>query len=113
MITDAELTAMYGRGLHPDTTARVIDEVRRLKAALDRNADQYMETQNAAWEWQGRAEAAEARLAAVAALCDAAAPPNQCLYADEGVDCESHCDCGWGDIWHERLRATLEGKEWP
>lgn len=34
-ITDAELTAMYGRGLHPDTAARVIDEVRRLKSILD------------------------------------------------------------------------------
>jgi hypothetical protein len=55
-----------------------------------------------------------ARLAAVEALCDAAAPPGQCLYADEGVDCIPYCDCSWGNIWHESLRRVLRGEPaWP
>ena len=51
-----------------------------------------------------------ARLADVLALCDRVTPPAPCLYADEGVDCESHCDCGWGEIWHESVRAILTGE---
>lgn len=34
-ISDAELSAMYGRGLHPDTAVRVFDELRRVKAKLN------------------------------------------------------------------------------
>lgn len=35
-ITDAELTAMYGRGLHPDTAARVIEALREARAEAER-----------------------------------------------------------------------------
>lgn len=49
---------------------RAADEIDRLRDGRDRHADEYVATQNDAWTWQARAEAAEARLAAVEALCD-------------------------------------------
>lgn len=50
-----------------------------------------------------------AKLAAVEALCDASVAGCG-YYADEGVPCESHCDCGWGDLWHETVRDVLSGE---
>lgn len=58
-----------------------------------------------------------AALEAVIAYAADCAPPGQCLYdddGDDGVDCESCCDCGWGTLWYQtvltEIRNALEGK---
>lgn len=74
LLTDTELSAWYGFGLHPDKARRLIDEVRRLRAI---RFDQAVERVRAdvrpvldALALVERAERAEARLAALRGLLD-------------------------------------------
>ena len=113
---------------------RLCDEVDRLRAELADALAQYAELERAEMAreemrekaeydrdcareagkvYQRRAEEAEAALARVEALCDARTPEGQCLYGEDGEPCESHCDCSWGELWHESVRAALAGDAPP
>ena len=82
-------------------------EIDRLRAELAESKASARATQVCADRDWNRAKQAEARLAAVIALCDQATPPH-CRY-DESNECGSHCDCGWGVLWHETVRAAATG----
>lgn len=102
LVTDAELTAMYGRGLHPQTAARLIDEIRRLRRELndERVRNQHdrdlvgelsrrlaeVEADRDAWQRDfrevfDRAEAAEAYLSSAMRQIDVALAESESLRA--------------------------------
>ena len=91
-----------------DEECQLHAEIDRLRAQLARTCDYHACCQTFSWE-RKRAEKAEARLAAVIALCDGASPSDQCLYGEEGENCMSYCDCRWGMLWHETVRAAATG----
>jgi hypothetical protein len=77
VITEGELTTLYGNGLHAPTAMRLIDEIRRLRASLAAVEAERDHARHTIRWLHGRVDAeitrcdeAEARLAAVEALCE-------------------------------------------
>lgn len=60
-----------------------------------------------------RCASLQRRLDAALALADDSVAA--CGYWDEqddwGPDCEPHCDCSYGTVYHRTLRAALTGTE--
>lgn len=69
-LTDAELAAWYGSGLHAPKAQRLIEEVRRLRARLAEVEAERDKFEGWYLSARGMAERDAARLAAVKALCD-------------------------------------------
>lgn len=83
------------------------EEIDRLRAELVERDHAIRDMRATLGMVSERRDSAEARIAAVLALCDQATPPH-CRY-DEPNECGSHCDCGWGELWHESVRAAATG----